>query len=157
MSYVTGIGNHLRDLEFSSSQGRANGGPKGAKPQFGWKGIFTVWVQKVKNLVRNQEMSRIALLATRGDKACDVTIFCFQECKKLAWEQNIPLCEFWNLFLFKQKKMVPLLIELTIPSDWGAHNPDFPISKTRSLKEILASPAPNWRNEHAKNGPKRDV
>ena len=34
------VGNHMRDLEFSSSEGRGNGGPKAPKRILGAKVIF---------------------------------------------------------------------------------------------------------------------
>ena len=48
----------MRDLEFSSSARRGNGGPKAPERVLGAKNHFSAfWLPKVQNVVRNQKMS----------------------------------------------------------------------------------------------------
>ena len=60
----------MRDLEFSSSERRGNGGPKAPERILGAKVIFSILAPKVQILVRNEKMNKNALFAPRGKKAC---------------------------------------------------------------------------------------
>ena len=68
MIFVKVIKNDMRDLEFSSSGRRGNGGPKAPERILGAKVILAFWVPKVQNLVRNEKIAGNRTFCTTGQK-----------------------------------------------------------------------------------------
>ena len=67
--YVKVIKKDMRDLEFSSSGRRGNGGLKAPKRILGAEVIFIAfWLQKVQNLVRNEKISKNCTFYTTTQK-----------------------------------------------------------------------------------------